>query len=956
MDEIETLITLAGLALLLIIFVVPYLFFSHLGLKRRVRDLDQMVQRLQSNPQAPPQAAAQYARPDLRRPDAPPQPATDAPIASPWPAATIASPWPAATIKDGPAVTSTEKPNAAPTDTAPAAYVFKHSLITTLAAWLRDNWVLAVAAASLGFAGLFMVQYGIENGVLTPFWRVMGALAFGAALIGGGEYIRRKGGDDMEDGDAVGATRHLPSTLSGAGIIVLYIAVFSARALYGLTGPLTTLIGLAGVSTIAMVLGWFYGPMLAAVGILGATVAPFLVGGGSDNGWMVHYYLAFVAIAALGVDTIKRWAWVSAFGLMATLGGNALLYSAQGADLHFITAMLVIAFAAFTIPERSLTPRQSGAALLDMITRYPAPRPAFPTRLTLGATLAATLAAMVVAQDAATPDAVWLALGALLLMTVTLTLWTRHAPALYDHALIPGIGFLVALAVQSVNFGPLFMAFQAAVPVPNGPETDIPPTIWVLTALAAASSVMMFARMQWSVRGQPQSATFWALAAAVFAPATVLILEFLWMPGDVVGPYPWALAVIAMAVLMTALAMRTPAPDADAPLRTGLFAVGALTLITLAFFLVMTKAALTVALAVMVLGTAYLDRRTPLPPLAYFIQIAVAIITFRLVVWPGLPWALDAGWDGSMDKTPYPEVAFAYAAPLALMAAAWAITRGHSAKTAIALESAIWTIAGIFAMVTLIRAVPDTSSDNHFMLGLVGTIWLALALGQLYRMQTGSGFGRFVRGCLATLYALTALVPIAALLTLFSPLNRLGGRVLGPPVFDSLALAYLPLAAAFAIGAWKIPQSRRRKIGFILGSCLFAALYVGMEIRRIWRGTALWVPGFTDAELYSYTLAMLIVAVGLLMLAFSKRSDTLRKVAMAGVALTIAKVFLVDTSGLSGLIRVMSFMGLGLSLVALAWLNRKMTAQWDRDLDGGDGTGAVGSTHPTPDGPDAPKT
>jgi uncharacterized membrane protein len=68
----------------------------------------------------------------------------------------------------------------------------------------------------------------------------------------------------------------------------------------------------------------------------------------------------------------------------------------------------------------------------------------------------------------------------------------------------------------------------------------------------------------------------------------------------------------------------------------------------------------------------------------------------------------------------------------------------------------------------------------------------------------------------------------------------------------------------------------------------------------------------------------------LLILAFARRSDMLRKIAMAGVALTIAKVFLVDTSGLAGLIRVVSFMGLGLSLVALTWLNRKMTAQWDR--------------------------
>lgn len=43
---------------------------------------------------------------------------------------------------------------------------------------------------------------------------------------------------------------------------------------------------------------------------------------------------------------------------------------------------------------------------------------------------------------------------------------------------------------------------------------------------------------------------------------------------------------------------------------------------------------------------------------------------------------------------------------------------------------------------------------------------------------------------------------------------------------------------------------------------------------------------------------------------------------MAVIALTIAKVFLIDASGLTGLTRVFSFLALGLSLAALAWLNR----------------------------------
>jgi len=54
-----------------------------------------------------------------------------------------------------------------------------------------------------------------------------------------------------------------------------------------------------------------------------------------------------------------------------------------------------------------------------------------------------------------------------------------------------------------------------------------------------------------------------------------------------------------------------------------------------------------------------------------------------------------------------------------------------------------------------------------------------------------------------------------------------------------------------------------------------------------------------------------------------------RRLAMAGIGLTVAKVFLVDMSGLAGLFRVASFLGLGLSLAGLAWVNRLMTRQWE---------------------------
>ena len=64
------------------------------------------------------------------------------------------------------------------------------------------------------------------------------------------------------------------------------------------------------------------------------------------------------------------------------------------------------------------------------------------------------------------------------------------------------------------------------------------------------------------------------------------------------------------------------------------------------------------------------------------------------------------------------------------------------------------------------------------------------------------------------------------------------------------------------------------------------------------------------------------LGAGLLYQAIVLRSALLRRIAMAVIAVTIAKVFLIDASGLTGLTRVFSFLGLGLSLAGLAWLNR----------------------------------
>ena len=103
--------------------------------------------------------------------------------------------------------------------------------------------------------------------------------------------------------------------------------------------------------------------------------------------------------------------------------------------------------------------------------------------------------------------------------------------------------------------------------------------------------------------------------------------------------------------------------------------------------------------------------------------------------------------------------------------------------------------------------------------------------------------------------------------------------------------------------------------------------WLALVIRHAFHGPDLSSSGTTQGELYSYTIAMLLIGAGLLYQAISKASTILRRVAMAVIALTVVKVFLVDASGLTGLTRVFSFLALGLSLAGLAWLNRWAAVQ-----------------------------
>ncbi|WP_299688410.1 DUF2339 domain-containing protein [uncultured Tateyamaria sp.] len=894
----EGLLVLLGLAVLAIPVAVIYLLISHSSLKGRVARLEREMAGLMADARkTPTERAPARNRTDLDavRPKAEVVP----PAAKPQDTEPAAAKVIAARRQAD--RTATQK-----TPPEPVGPTFA----TRLFQWLAVNWFYAVSALSLALAGLFLVQYGVENGYLPPTARVLAALAFGAALIGAGEVIRRRFGDATD-----ATTAYLPSVFSGAGLVSLFGGVTAARLLYGLIGVEAAFAGLAAVGLLGVVLGWFNGPLLAAVGVIGAFGAPLFVGSDVPATPWLYLYFAIVTAVGLGIDTVRRWAWVSVLSVVLAYGMGMLTYlGGSEAVLGFAFQLfaLGIAVLATLIPARSIWPDHPEPTAVQSALSQGQKMPVFPTWLAAGSVLVSSLITGFVALEVA--GALWPAWAGLALLAAALTVWSVRGPALQDLAIAPVAVVLALVANEGLDRGAVWRAFADA--YAETTEAEFPLTVTVLWGLGLGFSALAAGRAL-----RPGFGVAWAIAAALVAPAMAIVLEVTWQPADTIGAYAWALHAIVMAGVMVGFAARFARVDGEDRVRVSVFVLSALASITFALVLILSSAALTVALAATVVAAAALDRRFGLPLMQVFISVGVVAVGARLIVNPGLVWAVEdaAIW----------EMLLAYGGALAAFVTSLVLLRGLPRVTAqVMLDTAAWSAGGVLVSLLLLRALDamldGSGSDTHWAMGLYAVIWLVLALTQLVRLDRLGGRLAIVRAALAGLFGLVGFGALALALTLFNPLlDAWGEEVAGPPLINTLIVAYLLPGLVLLLGAWTLQRFVLRATLAVVGGAL-AVFWAFTALRHVWQGaeTMELRHGFLQPELWSYTLALLIAGALIFYQSLARNSALLRRAGLVVIGAAVAKVFLIDISGLEGLTRVLSLVVLGLSLAGLAWLNR----------------------------------
>ncbi len=789
--------------------------------------------------------------------------------------------------------------------------------------WLAGRGLVWVGALALGLAGLFLIRYSIDNGLFGPLARVIAALGLGGGLIAGGEWLARRGppADSAPEPSAVTS----PTALIGSGVGILFTACYGAYAFYGLIGPVPAFVLLAAISFAALLMALRHGPVIALLGLVGALLVPALLAGKDDPpAFEVFLYLAAVITTGLAVVRLRGWWWLGWVALAGAVGWSLVWLSAHqgGADTlvtgGFVFLVLVLVPVCLHLAD---TPAPVDSEASPPSSGTPPP---------LMLMHATTLGAMVILflglrLEAYGPVALaWLGAAG------GLTQWAAvRRPSLIA---LPWIVAATALLAYLAWLFPLpadsgWVGMVEGVPAGHMPQALIEPAFLPYTETGLAIA-LVFGVGGWYGVERASRTWPWALLS-VSVPLLVLIIAYGHTASRSIAP-PWAAAALGLGGLLlgatTALHRRIDeAPHLAIAVAT--YAAGVTAAVTLAMVMVLHDFWLTVAISVQLPALAWIERRTRVPEMRLIAAVLAAAVLIRLVFNPEIA-DYDIGTQPILNGLLY-----GYGLPLAAFRLAQLMVRTNSAESPGRrdglllglLESGWIGFLVLLVSLQLRHLIGHGTIDSHsygaLEQGLQVTWWASLALALMHADRDGSNPILAVAWRLLAAAAL-AHVALFALLA-WNPLWR-SFSVGAWPGFNLITLNYgVPtlLAAAIALEARRRGLDMTRRLGGV-AAVVLAWLFVTLSVRHLFQGPVLAGAEPGDAEWYAYSALWLAYGGGLLALGLRLDSPPLRTASLAVIVATVLKVFIFDMSTLTGLLRVASFLGLGLVLVLIGWVHQ----------------------------------
>ena len=845
---------------------------------RRIDRLEQIERErakaaIHADRQSTPEAAAPVEPPAIQ-----PEPVP----AIPEPAAVLPEPESAPVIETLPAPPEPTTPPTLPPEPAPSPGLDLEAILTM-------RWGVWLGAAALLFAGVFLIRYAVDRGLIGPAMRCAMAGLLGMALILGGQWAKRR-----STGTA-GPRDHVPAALAAGGVAVLLTASYGAGPYYGLLPPPIAflLMGAAGLGGLALSLS--EGRLVAVVGLAGAFLTPALVETDHPSLPGLFAYLLVVLGASIAVMRYTAWTWL---GWVATAASALWVVVVSDA----VSGSTDIWAPAMFVPA---------AALLNLALL---PDAALETRA--GRRLAWVPFAMLGVAALVLVDSYNIDVSKLgLLMMLPVAVWTGWRRPALDR--LPWLAALLLFALLGIWVLPpvgstgeairTMDRVQAVLPGPFAPADLVP---YLETGTLAA--LFMAGAGLWLERRTPRPTVWAALTAAV--PVIVLAIGFARVEAFR-ADIDWAFAALSLMgalVGTTALAMR----EGSKP-RAGVHAAGAVAALALALAMQLTDQWLSFAIALILPGLALIEEQTGLRALRQVAVAVAGVVLARLLLnWYVLDYAFG-------DQPVINGLIVAYALPAVFFAVAALRFRRGGNDLAVGL-----LFAGAAALGTVFVAAEIHHWASHG--GVRGPSLLepglhatALALLALAVLRADRGLEHAVLRWAWWFQGMGGLIGAMLLI----PLADIASREPGGPLLDSALAAYVA-PGLLAVLARREPEIKAlRPLPTVLSLYALGAGFVWLtvEVNRASRSYATGAARH-QAEIWGYSGAWLAYGVILMALGIRTQSKLLRLAALTVVGVTSVKVFLIDIGGIGGLWRVMSFLGLGLVLIGLGAIYRRFVA------------------------------
>ena len=766
------------------------------------------------------------------------------------------------------------------------------------------RWLVWVGGIALTLGGIFVVRYTIQEGLIGPGVRIMLGALLALILVAAGEWTRRK---ENLSGLPGLPTAHIPGILTAAGTTVAYATVYAAYGLYNFLPPGVAFVLMGLVALLTLTAALLHGPALAGLGVIGAYLAPLLVSTTQPDYWALYIYIAVVTAASFALARLRLWRWLALAAIVLSAawtlpGMTPGAVTAVGA--HAFNTLAGFALAAVFLVCGLLYGPDAKPGELDRVSVF---------ALTIYL-LAAALLVLASRHDAT-------ALTVFVVLTIATVAVAWRAEAASGAVPVAAVLAMVVMAHWAVQENLDFLKWPAgpAAPAIAEPQRyDYGSHLTLAAAWAALFGVAGFFAQGRSVRALVPM--LWS-ATSVFAPLAMLIALY-YRIANLDRSLPFAaLALLLAAIFALAtenLLRREHRPGMGA--ASAFYATGALAALALALTFALEKGWLTIALALMAPGAAWIAEKRPLPWLRSLAAIMAAVVTARV------------GWEprivgGDLGTAPiFNWLLYGYGVPAAsFWLAGWLLRRRRDDPPARTVDAAAILFTVLLVVLEIRHYVTGgdmyQTSAGLTEIALYVNAGLAMTIGLEYVRRRSGSIVHNVGACIVA--ALTLIAIVADLVYVADP--DLARHPVGPAFINLILLGY-GIPAVLAITLALIARTTRPlpyRIAAAITAMTLALFYLTLEVRRLFHGPILAGPT-GDAEQYMYSTVWLLFGIVVLAVGFFLRSQPARLLALGVIAVTIAKVFIVDTASISGIFRALSMIGLGVVLLGIGWLYQRL--------------------------------